>query len=101
MNASTVEFERLLEQTPEQAALEIVRRLRMYAWLRRQPARDCGLIAWMAARIIRTQRMPPNSDRRAQRTWKAAAVKRGRIPGCRGCAGVAGRWTVRAALEAG
>ena len=83
MNASTVEFERLFEQTPEQAALEIVRRLRMYAWLYGGSLLAIAAwIAWMAARIIRTQRMPPPGSWivEGQRTWEGtAAVKRGRI----------------------
>lgn len=83
MSASTVEFERLFEQTPEQAAVEIVRRLRLYAWLYGGSLLGIAAwIAWMAARIVRTQRMPPPGSWivEGQRTWEgAAAVKRGRI----------------------
>jgi len=82
MNASTVEFERLFEQTPEQAAMEIVRRLRLYAWMYGGSLLGIAAwIAWMAARIIRTQRMPPPGSWivEGQRTWEGgAAIKRGR-----------------------
>ena len=83
MNTSTAEFERLFEQTPEQAALEIVRRLRLYAWLYGGSLfAIAAWIGWMAARIIGTQRMPPPGSWivDGQRTWEGdAAVKRGRI----------------------
>jgi hypothetical protein len=83
MQESSTEFERLLEQTPEQAALEIVHRLRLYAWLYGGSLLAMAAwIAWMAARIIRTQRLPPPGSWiiEGQRTWEGdAAVKRGKI----------------------
>jgi len=83
MNASALEFGRLFEQTPGQAALEIVRRLRLYAWLYGGSLLGIAAwIAWMAARIIRTQRLPPPGSWivEGQRTWEGdAALRRGKI----------------------
>ena len=82
MNASTDATARLFEQTPEQAATEIVRRLRLYAWLYGGSLLGIATwIAWMALRIIRTARMPPPGSWivEGQRTWEGgAAIKRGR-----------------------
>lgn len=83
MNESKVEFERLFEQTPEQAAREIMYRVRLYAWLYGGSLLAIAAwLAWMATRIIRTARMPPPGSWiiEGQRTWEGdAAVRRGRI----------------------
>ena len=83
MNASADEFARLFEQTPEQGALEIVRRLRMYAWLYGGSfLAIAAWTAWVATRSIQSGRMPPPGSWiiEGQRTWQGeAAVKRGRI----------------------
>lgn len=83
MNASTDDMARLFEQSPEQAATEVVRRVRMYAWLYSGSLLAIAAwIAWMASRVIRTARMPPPGSWivEGQRTYEgSAAVRRGKF----------------------
>ncbi len=85
MRASTADLGVLLDQSPEQAAQEIVRRIRIYAWLYGGSLFAIATwIAWIAMRIIRTARMPPPGSWivEGQRTWEGdAAIKRGRYLG--------------------
>ncbi len=85
MRASTADLGVLLDQSPEQAAAEVVRRVRIYAWLYSGSLFAIALwLAWMASRVIRAGRMPPPGAWivQGQRTWEGdAAVKRGKFLG--------------------
>lgn len=85
MRASTADLGVLYDQSPEQAAVEVVRRVRIYAWLYGGSLLAIAIwIAWMASRVIRTGRMPPPGAWivQGQRTWEGnAAVKRGKLLG--------------------
>jgi hypothetical protein len=85
MRASTADLGVLYDQSPEQAAIEVVRRVRIYAWLFGGSLfAIAAWIAWMASRIIRTARMPPPGSWivEGQRTWEGdTAIKRGRYLG--------------------
>jgi len=83
MRASTADLEVLLDQSPEQAVAEVVRRVRLYAWLYGGSLLAiASWIAWMASRAIRTGRMPPPGSWivEGQRIHEgAAASRRGKI----------------------
>lgn len=86
MNASTDNMVRLFEQSPEQAATEVVRRVRMYAWLYGGSLFGiAGWTAWIGLRAIRTERMPPPGSWivEGQRTYEGSvAVRRGKLLLC-------------------
>jgi hypothetical protein len=83
MRASTADLGVLLDQSPEQAAAEVVLRVRIYACLYGGCLFAIAIwIAWIAMRVIRTGRMPPPGAWivQGQRTWEGnAAVKRGKF----------------------
>ncbi len=83
MRASTADLGVLLDQSPAQATAEVVRRVRIYAWLYGGSLLGIAAwIAWMAMRVIRTERMPPPGSWiiEGQRTYEgSAAARRGRI----------------------
>ena len=110
MRASNAEFGALFDQSPEQAALEVVRRVHLYAWIYGGSLLAIAAwIAWMASRAIRSQCMPPPGSWiiAGQRTHVgSAAVRRGRI--LQYCAGAlallavglfATLWKLAAAIE--
>ena len=83
MRASTIAFSALHDQSPVDAAREIVRRVHLYAWIYGGSLLAfAAWLAWMASRAIRAQRMPPPGSWiiEGQRTHVgAAALRRGRI----------------------
>lgn len=83
MRASTAAFGALFDRSPEEAALEVVRRVHFYAWVYGGSLfAIAAWIAWMASRAIRSQCMPPPGSWiiEGQRTHVGdAALRRGRI----------------------
>jgi len=83
MRASTADVGALLDQSPGQAAVEVVRRVRMYAWLYGGSLLGIAVwIAWMASLVIGTAKMPPPGSWiiEGQRTYEGSeAVRRGKI----------------------
>lgn len=83
MRASTADLGALFDQSPEQAAAEVVRRVRGFAWLYGGSLLTIAAwIGWIAWRAIRSGRMPPPGSWiiEGQRVHEgAAAAQRGRI----------------------
>lgn len=83
MRASTADLATLYDQSPGQAAAEVVSRVRFYAWLYGGSLfAIAAWIAWMALRVIRTGRMPPPGSwiiERQRIHEGSAAVRRGKI----------------------
>ncbi|MDH4259183.1 MAG: hypothetical protein OEW16_02655 [Gammaproteobacteria bacterium] len=83
MRATTIELGLLFEQSPEQAAAQVVQRVRIYALLYGGSLFALATwVAWTALRAIDTARMPPPGSWiiEGQRTHEGpAAVLRGRI----------------------
>lgn len=83
MRASTIAFGALYDQSPVDAAREIVRRVHLYAWIYGGSLLAIAAwLAWMASRAIRSQCMPPPGSWiiEGQRTHVGdAALRRGRI----------------------
>jgi len=90
MRATTAELGVLFDQSPEQAAREVVRRVHLYAWIYGGSLLAIATwLAWMASRAIRSQRMPPPGSWiiEGQSTHAGdAAVRRGGI--MLACAGI-------------
>ncbi len=83
MRASSAEFGALFDQSPADAAIEIVRRVHLYAWIYGGSLLAIAAwLAWIASRAIRAQCMPPPGSWiiEGQRTHVGdAALRRGRI----------------------
>jgi hypothetical protein len=83
INASSADIGALFDQAPEAGALEIVRRLHLYAWIYGGSLLAiASWIAWRATRTIRSQCAPPPGSWiiEGQRTHAgSAAQRRGRI----------------------
>lgn len=83
MRASSVEFGALYDRSPADAAIEVVRRVHLLAWIYGGSLLAIAAwLGWMASRAIRAQRMPPPGSWiiEGQRTHEGdAALRRGRI----------------------
>lgn len=83
MRASSLEFGALYDQSPADAAIEIVRRVHRLAWIYGGSLLAIAAwLGWMASRAIRARCMPPPGSWiiEGQRTWVGdAALRRGRI----------------------
>jgi hypothetical protein len=110
IRASSVEFGALYDRSPADAAIEVVRRVHLYAWIYGGSLLAIAAwLAWMASRAIRAQCMPPPGSWiiEGQRTHVGdAALRRGRI--LLACAGVlaliavglfAALWRLAATIE--